>query len=190
NVARAREVSLTVSAVGAVARGAVLRRGDARRGDRILVTGRLGESALARARAEREGRRIARAPEARLDAGRRLARQRFRGACIDLSDGLLADLGHVCEASGVGARVDARRVPRPRDLAAACRRLDLEPDALVLAGGDDLELLFTLPPGGPSTEALGRRLGIPVAEVGEIAARGLRVAGAAAGLAAPGWRHF
>jgi thiamine-monophosphate kinase len=129
---------------------------------------------------------VRRAPEPRLAAGRALRGRAT--ACIDVSDGLLADLRHVCEASGVGARLDARRVPRPRGLEVACRRLGLDPDRLALAGGDDLELLFTWPASGPSPAALARRLGVAVTEIGSVTRRGLRVENAS--LDAPGWRHF
>jgi len=181
NVTRASELSLTIAAVGAVPPGRALRRDGARPGDRVLVTGSLGGAALARARGRVRG-----APEPRLAAGRALRGRAT--ACIDVSDGLLADLGHLCEASGVGAELDARRVPRPRGFEAACRRLGLEPDRLALAGGDDLELLFTVPERGPGAPALAARLGVPVTQVGVLDRRGLRVRGASVAL--PGWRHF
>jgi thiamine-monophosphate kinase len=187
NVSRARETSLTVAACGAVRRGRALRRDAARPGDRLLVTGALGASALARARSERLGTPLRRVPEARLRAGRTLARLRWMGACIDVSDGLLADLLHVLEASGVGAELDAAAVPRPRGLEAACRRLRLDPARLVLGGGEDYELLFTVRPAAPPAGALARRLGVAVTEIGRIVRRGLRLRGAPA---RDGWRHF
>nr|MDJ0866398.1 AIR synthase-related protein [Myxococcota bacterium] len=108
-------------------------------------------------------------------------------ACIDVSDGLLADLGHLLRASGVGADLDAAAVPRPAGLPAACRRLGLAPEPLVLAGGEDYELLFTLRPGAPAPAALARRLGVAVAEIGRVSRRrGLR----GSPLAAGGWAHF
>jgi thiamine-monophosphate kinase len=189
NVTRARETSLTVTALGAVTRGRALLRSAARPGDRILVTGTLGGAALALARAERRGARIAAAPEPRLRAGRILARTRGVGACIDLSDGLLADLGHVLEASGAGAELDVARLPAPRGFVAACRRLGLDPEELLLVGGEDYELLFTVRPGGPPASALARRLGVPVAEIGTVTRRGLSLRGARRPRRG-GWRHF
>jgi thiamine-monophosphate kinase len=189
NVARAKETSLTVTALGAVARGRALRRSAARPGDRILVTGSLGGAALALARAERGGARIRAVPEPRLRAGRILARTPGVGACIDLSDGLLADLGHVLEASGAGAEVDVASLPATRGFGAACRRLGLDAEELLLVGGEDYELLFTVRPGFPRASRLARRLGLAVTEIGVVTRRGLRLRGAKRPRR-PGWRHF
>jgi thiamine-monophosphate kinase len=189
NVTRAARTSLTLTAVGAVRRGRALRRDAARPGDRVLVTGTLGGAALAWRSGGRRGRR-ARGPVAqpRLAAGQALARQRGVGACIDVSDGLVADLGHVLHASRVGARLEPERVPRPPGLDAACARAGLDPLTLALGGGEDYELLFTVRPGGPSSALLARRLGVDVTEIGCITARrGLR--GLPARLAG-GWTHF
>ena len=141
NVSRGRELGLTTTAVGAVRRGAALRRDRARAGDRVWVTGTLGRSALERARG-----RVRHVPEARLAAGRALARLRGVGACIDVSDGLLADLGHVACASGVrlvlrpdlAAQLMSRGVSQP----AARLGLGLRAAPLVLSGGEDYELLI------------------------------------------------
>lgn len=188
NVARAQEASLTVTAVGAVRRGRALRRDAARRGDRILVTGRLGDAALARARAEHDGTPPRHVATPRLGAGAALARAGFVGACIDLSDGLLADLGHVLEASHVGASVDGAALPRRRGFDAACRRLGEDPRALLLRG-EDYELLFTVRAGSPSRASLARRLGVAVSEIGNVTAAGLQVDGRAVD-SSSGWRHF
>ncbi len=189
NVSRARETSLAVTALGAVPRGRALTRSRARRGDRIFVTGTLGGAALALARAERGGARLRAVPEPRLRAGAVLARTRAVGACIDVSDGLLADLGHVLEASGVGAELDAQRIPAPHGFQAACRRLGLDAEETLLVGGEAYELLFTLRPNGPSARSLARRIGVAVTEIGLITRRGLRVRGARPPSRA-GWRHF
>jgi thiamine-monophosphate kinase len=161
-------------------------------GDRLLVTGTLGRSALELARAERRRVPIRRVPEPRLDAGRALTELATTGACIDVSDGLLADLRHVLEASGVGADLDLARVPRPRGFGAACVSLGQDPTRLLLAGGEDYELLFTMRPAGPAVAALTRRLKAPVSELGFVTPRGLRVR-TASGWLRPrrgGWRHF
>jgi thiamine-monophosphate kinase len=109
-------------------------------------------------------------------------------ACIDISDGLLADLGHLLDASGVGAEIDARRVPTPRGFETACRRLNRDPLRLALGGGEDYELLFTASGKTPSSAALERRLGVAVTAIGRVTARGLRLRGSSAG--PPGWTHF
>jgi thiamine-monophosphate kinase len=107
------------------------------------------------------------------------------GACIDVSDGLEADLAHLLEPVGLAAELDPARVPRPPGFDAACRRLGLDPERLALGGGEDYELLFTLRPGAPSAARLVRRLGVPVAEIGRVVRR------ARARRARPrGFRHF
>jgi len=169
NVARARQTSLTLTVLGAVRRGRALTRANARPGDRLFVTGTLGGAALAVARAARGGR-VRVAPEPRLFAGQSLARLRGVGACIDVSDGLVADLGHLLRSSRVGAEVDPTRIPRPPGFAAACARVGVDPLRLALAGGEDYELLFTLRPSAATAASLRRRLGVAVTEIGAITA--------------------
>jgi thiamine-monophosphate kinase len=183
NVTRARETSITITALGGVRPGRILMRSGARPGDRILVTGRLGLSALERARG-----RVRTTPRPRVAEGLALARLASVTACIDISDGLLADLAHLLEASGVGAEIDARRVPTPRGFAAACKRLERDPLQLALGGGEDYELVFTASGNTPDSAAMERRLGTAVTAIGRITERGLRVHGASGG--SPGWRHF
>lgn len=183
NLARARETSLSVTVLGAVRRGRSLTRAGSAAGDRLFVTGSLGRSALERVRAERAGGRIRHVPEPRLLAGRRLASLPGRVACIDVSDGLRADLAHLL-GPDLHVDLDPARLPLWPGLRAAARRLSLDPAELALAGGEDYELLFTLR-GRASAQSLSRRLGVPVTELGTVArgpARG------AAGRA--GWRHF
>jgi thiamine-monophosphate kinase len=183
NVTRASELSASLTGLGAVARGGALRRAGGRAGDRLFVTGTLGRSAFERARG-----RVAHVGAPRIAAGRRLARLRGVGACIDVSDGLVADLGHLCRASRLAAHIDPARVPRPGGLAAACRSQGLSAERFVLAGGEDYELLFSVRPRGPRAAALARSLGLPVTEIGRLEAGPPRVRGVPAG--AGGWRHF
>lgn len=140
-------LSICVTAHGFVdPRGALLRSG-ARIGDDIWVTGMLGDAAGA-LRQWQAGKAIDPALRARLDrptprvaAGRALAG--IAHACIDVSDGLLADLGHICDASRVGAEVDVDALPSSEALRAAfdpASRRELQ-----TAGGDDYELCFTAP---------------------------------------------
>jgi thiamine-monophosphate kinase len=184
NLARASEISVAITAIGAVKRGRALLRSGARVGDGVFVTGTLGGAALARARG-----RVRRAAEPRIAAGRALARLRGAGACIDISDGLAADLAHVCRASRVRARIEPARVPTPRGFASACQRVGCEPLALALAGGEDYELLFTARGPGANARALAHSLGLRVAEIGRIEAGAPRVLGLPP-LGAPGFRHF
>jgi len=190
NLTRARVTSLALTAVGAVRARRALRRDAARPGDRVLVTGTLGGAALAVARAARGAvaRPVRRAGPPRLAAGRALAALPGAGACIDVSDGLLADLGHVLAASRVGATIEPARVPTPPGFARACALAGLDPVRLALAGGEDYELCFTVRARAPAAAAIGRRLGLPVREIGRIEARrGLRGASPHTGA---GWKHF
>lgn len=194
NVTRGRKVSLTITVLGAVRRDHALRRDRARAGDRLFVTGALGAAALDLVRSERLGRPRRHRPAARIEAGLRLARIPAVGACIDVSDGLVADLAHVLHASRVDVELDRARLPVPRGFAASCRRLGLDPLDVAATGGEDFELLFTLRPGGLSEAALARRLGVPVREIGRIVAR-RRGSLARAGRRHPasragGFRHF
>jgi thiamine-monophosphate kinase len=183
NVTRARHTSINITALGGVHPRRILTRSGARSGDRILVTGRLGLSALERARG-----RVRTVPSPRVAEGRALARLASVSACIDVSDGLLADLGHLLQASGVGGEVEAPRVPTPRGFAAACRRIGQDPFRLALGGGEDYELLFTMRRSGPRAASLAQRLGVAVTEIGRVSGSGLRVLDSPGRPA--GWRHF
>jgi thiamine-monophosphate kinase len=173
NLSGARETCLAVTVFGAVKRGKALLRGSARPGDRLFVTGTLGGAALALARSRRRGAKLSHLPTPRVAAGRALAQMKQAAACIDLSDGFVADLEHVLEASGVGAVIDATRIPLPRGFAAACSKQKLDPLHTALRSGEDYELLFTLRPDKSkrmSEAALSKRLGVGVREVGRITA--------------------
>jgi len=195
NLTRARVTSLTLTVLGSAPAGRFLSRSAARPGDGLFVTGTLGAAGLALARAERGRGKLSRLPPLRLRAGLGLAGLATRGACIDLSDGLLGDLGHLLQASGVGAELGVGLIPMPAGFRGACRRLGLDPLRTALTAGEDYELLFTLRPGGPRPRALARRLGVPVTQIGRISRRpGLRLAGGPKGLAArasaEGFEHF
>lgn len=165
-------LGITVTVHGFVAVGRELTRGGARPGDRLFVSGTVGDAALAlkqRGRGEPVPGRLAERldrPVPRVALGRLLAGR--ASAAIDVSDGLLADLGHVCDRSGVGARVVRDRIPLSPDVDRYCGGGDWSP---VLGGGDDYELLCCVPPGQVAplltacTEA-GQRL----TEIGELVA--------------------
>lgn len=187
NLSRAREISLTLTVIGSVARGLALRRDAARPGDRIFVTGTLGGAALERLRAERGRGRVRSVPVPRLRAGQALAALARRAACIDLSDGLDADLAHLFWRRGLAAEIDAARLPVPAGFAAACARAGVDAAALARGGGEDYELLFTLAPGVASVRRLSRRLGVRVTEIGRVVQRR---SPAGRPPAPRGWRHF
>jgi len=165
NLTSGKALAVTITLLGD-AGPRVIRRSGARPGDRLFVTGRLG--AHAAAIASLLARRPARWPLApvRTDAARRLAT--VASAMIDVSDGLVQDAGHVCRASGAGARLDAARIP----VAAACRRV-FGDDALARAatGGEDYELLVAVPARRlRALERLRPRLGCALTEIGEVVA--------------------
>ncbi len=153
NITRARELSITIAILGEVG-GAVLRRDAARPGDEVFVTGTLGDAALGwrilagklKAKGNAKKDRAARKylverfirPCARLYAGQRLAALRPAPAAIDVSDGLMQDLGHILERSGVGVEIDASRIP----ISPAYRALMGADLTHALTGGEDYELIF------------------------------------------------
>lgn len=178
--------NLCVTVVGEVPAGAAITRGGARAGDDVLVSGRLGDAALALAalqgRVALDGEALAALrqrlewPEPRVALGERL--RGIASAGLDVSDGLTGDLGHVLAASRVGAIVELSLVPRAPALdALLCT--DMRPLALqyLLAGGDDYELCFTAPPAArPRLAAIALELGLPLTRIGSITAEpGLRI---------------
>jgi thiamine-monophosphate kinase len=190
--------SLTI--IGVVPPGQALHRRGARIGDDIWVSGSIGDGALGlrvlqgKLAADAEGHlaRRYRLPEPRLALG-----QALRGvarAAMDVSDGLVQDLGHLCRAAGCGAEVIADAVPLSAAASAA-----LAGDAallpLILTGGDDYELLFAAAPeDADAVRAAGEKAGVPVARLGRfIAGEAVVVrdaSGAALSLPQGGWSHF
>ncbi|MBW2229294.1 MAG: thiamine-phosphate kinase [Deltaproteobacteria bacterium] len=190
NVTRARSLHLAITVLGAVKRGRALRRDALRVGDRLFVTGSLGGPAAERLRARRYGTAIRQVPVPRLAAGRALTRLAERGACIDLSDGLAADLGHLLEASGgLGAAVDAARLPLAPAVWRLRSQLRMDPLVLAVSGGEDYELLFSLRARRQKRldePTLSQRLGVVVTEIGSVT----RTPGVRGLPDAIGWRHF
>jgi thiamine-monophosphate kinase len=174
NVSAARDLSLTVTVLGSARADELLTRAGARRGDAILVSGTLGDAALGR----RPGARAAlarrqRQPIPRLELGRAIAP--YASAAIDISDGLLLDLGRLCDASGVGATIRLESLP----LSAAIRRA--APPRMctgaALSGGEDYELCFTVAPRVlPAVLRAARLARCPVTDIGRIdAGKGVEV---------------
>jgi thiamine-monophosphate kinase len=171
---RRDEILMNVTVVGEVRSGRALLRSGARPGDIIYVSGRLGEAELGLRRLRRM-RRIGKGdaklrkhlyPEPRIALGRWLSHYGMATSMMDLSDGLSTDLPRLCAASGVGARLEASRVP----IARKPKRFGVKNvDALDLAlnGGDDYELLFTVRPS--KTNRVPRAFqGVPLSAIGEI----------------------
>ena len=186
-------LSIAVTAMGWVEAGAALRRDGARPGDDVWVTGTLGDAAAAlvlggyvpipldgvampvveAGNAAALRARLAR-PAPRVAVGRALAG--LAHACVDVSDGLLADLGHICRRSGVGAEIELARLPASPALRAAYADDELRA-ALQAAGGDDYELCFTAPASAQTAvREAAQQSATPVTCIGRIEAeRGVRV---------------
>ena len=170
-------LTLSLTALGAVPAAGALTRAGACPGDGIYVTGTIGDGVLGLEVARGGLKNLApgprhallkryRKPEPRLAFGARLVD--IGHAAIDVSDGLLADLEHICACSGVGARIAAGKVPVSP---AAESVLELDPGRLsdFLGGGDDYELLFTASPESETDlHAIGEELGLGVTRIGVI----------------------
>ena len=157
------ELSITIAMLGEVGRTA-MRRDTARPGDDIFVTGTLGDAALgwrilarklkprgnAKPRRKKISHRAISASATRLYPGLRLAALKPAPAAIDMSDGLMQDLGHILERSGVGADIDASRIP----LSPAYRAVMGGDLVHALTGGEDYELIFCARPGLHESEAV------------------------------------
>jgi thiamine-monophosphate kinase len=164
-------LSVCVTAHGFVEAGSALRRSGARVGDDIWVSGTLGDAAAALAQLQ-AGSGVDPVLRVRLDrpAPRVALGRALRGianACIDVSDGLLADLGHVCAASGVGSEIELMALPTSAMLR---NTFDAETRRVLQAtGGDHYELCFTAPEAKRSdVEHAARESGIEVARIGRI----------------------
>jgi thiamine-monophosphate kinase len=164
-------LSICVTAHGFVDDGCALRRDGGDVGDLIWVTGTLGDAAGALAQWQQGGAvdatlraRLDR-PMPRVAVGRALAG--IATACIDVSDGLLADLGHVCRASGVGAEVSVDTLPWSEAL-----RGSFDPGTrrvLQATAGDDYELCFTSPASSRDAVAsIAQQTGIPIVRIGRL----------------------
>jgi thiamine-monophosphate kinase len=171
-------LTLTLQLIGSMQQAHMLTRGGGHIGDDIYVTGTLGDSSggitlITERTAAPHGSAAAALkdryyrPEPRVGAG--LALGSLATAAIDISDGLLADLGHICKASGCGATIDVEHVPLSAEL------LSLFPPqealAHALGGGDDYELCFSAPPSrAEEIETALEAAGTPVRRIGQLVA--------------------
>jgi thiamine-monophosphate kinase len=203
--------------LGETLRGRAVLRSGARPGDHIFVTGRLGGAAAglrllergarlaerASHQEKRERKRPARSveelllrqlcPVPRVEWGAALGLERLATAMIDLSDGLSSDLAHLCEESGVGARLEASRIPVDLHVARLSGQHALDPLLLALHGGEDFELLFTVSP--RDLRRLPRSInGIPATYIGDVTDRPghvtLREGSRERALEPEGFQHF
>lgn len=149
-----KQILVNITVVGETQAGQAVLRTGARPGDIIYISGHLGEAELGLQILRRSGRlaipkdpllRKHLYPEPRLPLGQWLAKKALASAMMDLSDGLSSDLRRLCAASGVGALLEGEGIPgiRSSDIG---KKLGLDPLELALHGGEDYELLFTVPP--------------------------------------------
>jgi len=194
-------ITLSLTILGTVPAGAALRRQGARPGDAIWVSGTIGDGALGlrvlqgRLASDAEGHlaRRYRLPQPRLALGAALSG--LARAAMDVSDGLVQDLGHLCRAGGCGAVLEAAALPLSRAARAAVMA---DPSLLpvALTGGDDYELLFAAPPDQEAAVlASGAAAGVAVTRIGRFVegppeVRVLGEGGAPMPLPRAGWSHF
>jgi thiamine-monophosphate kinase len=196
-------LTLSVTALGWVDTGAALRRSGAQVGDDLYVSGTIGDAALGLLIA-RDGRTLAGGegdaflrgrydrPRPRTTLGPRLVG--VATACIDVSDGLAADVGHIAKTSGLGAEIGVQGLPLSDAARAA---LTADPGLLetLVTGGDDYELAFTAAPAAAAAVIdAARESGVPVTRIGAMTAepdvRMLGPGGATLDLGPGGYRHF
>lgn len=196
-------LTLTVTALGAVPTGQELTRGGAKEGDAIYVTGTIGDAALGLtvAKGGLEGLDPSHRtylleryhlPHPRLDVGIRL--RGIANAAIDVSDGLIADLRHICDCSDVGASLEASSVPLSVAAQAATEFAEGSLGRL-LTGGDDYELLFTSPlDKAAELDGIAADLDIDITRIGSMTGGGgLEVVGGEglpSNITDGGYRHF
>lgn len=193
----------SVTMFGHVKSGTALRRNGARPGDTVFVSGAIGDAMIGHqigqgrfSGIDAESSEFLRdrfwCPSPRIKLGRKL--HGLAHSAIDVSDGLIGDLGHICEQSGLGADIQADLVPQS---GAAKRALPFDPDFgdLWLTWGDDYELVFTADPlAHADIQALASDLGVPLTAIGTITEEaGVRILDAKGGqihFANSGYQHF
>ena len=149
------KVFISITLIGQADEGFLLRSG-ARPGDRIFVTGCLGSAAAGLRILEKKGNKKIKdneselvkkfiSPQPKLEQGRLLLMSKCVSSCMDLSDGLISDISRICEESRTGARIDADLLPVSPSLAAYAAKTKTTAAEYALYGGEDYELLFTVP---------------------------------------------
>lgn len=167
-------LTISVQIMGEVLKGKAIKRSGANANDDIWVTGALGSSALGLAHLKNKvdltGKILENSllalhkPTPRIEVGLKL--QNIATSCIDISDGLLADLGHILKASNLGATLDLQAIPCLEYLHE--RLNDTEYQQFILAGGDDYELCFTAPKMyQQAIMAISQALDVPISRVGQ-----------------------
>jgi thiamine-monophosphate kinase len=183
DTSRGEKLMISITLLGEAKKEKIVYRHGAKEGDQIFVTGHVGDAALGLEqvkRGEQEGYFIEQHldPTPRVREGQEIARQGLATAMIDISDGLVADLGHMLEASRVGAQVHISKLPLSEQYRKAIEQYQSDRYQLALAGGEDYELLFTAPAErAQEIKKLATELGTPMTLIGEIveASQGVKV---------------
>lgn len=203
SVATPGPAALSLTAIGEVPTGMGVKRSGGVAGDLVWVSGTIGDASLGLGVLRGAYPQLApecraalvsrfRIPEPRVELGPRLVG--LANAMIDVSDGLLGDLGHICETSHVAARLELEALPlSPAARAVVDRQADLR--ASLAVGGDDYELLFTAPPSASAAiTELSAELGLPITLIGVVEpGEGVRLVdadGRTVPVADAGYRHF
>lgn len=197
---------VNVALVGEVEKGKALRRSRAKAGDALFVTGTLGDSGAglhalqnpSTKGKEAESLLVKRhlCPVPRFNTGRALAVEGIASSAIDISDGLSSEVHHLCEESGVGAEIHEEAIPLSPALEHFCSERGLDPLSFALSGGEDYELLFTVPvPKIPKALQLPGSTGVAVKSIGRMvpAAQGITLItrdGKRVPLKKQGYDHF
>lgn len=183
-----RHVALTVTALGTVPEGRAVLRSGAQVGDLVCVTGVLGDSGAALALLERGADRKDRTfrplrdwhfrPRPPVAAGAALREAGLATAMLDLSDGLASDLRHLAARSGVGIKIESDRLPISDAARQAALRLGTDPLDWALFGGEDYQLLFTVPPNRfDQVPLILAPLGVAATLIGRVTRRGISLIG-------------
>ena len=197
-------LSITVQLTGFVDANKTMRRDSAKSGDKIFVTGYLGDAALGLnlldvhdlpdAMIRQSCVKKLNRPEPRVEFAQKAIE--YCACAIDISDGLMSDLGHILKASGCGARLYFDLLPQSgefRKSADCLKKLDYE--KMLLAGGDDYELCLVAPRNkGSALMAIAQSMGLPLTEIGEIDTSGklsvINTNGDLIELSSSGYEHF
>lgn len=175
---------IAITIIGQVNSKHILTRKGAKVGDHIYVSGTLGDSAAGLAYLKKHKRLPKPSslskpikylvqrhlqPTARIALGQLLASQPYASATMDLSDGLSGDLRHLCRQSKVGALIHSRQVPMSKHMRSYAKQIRANPLQWSLHGGEDYELLFTIPPKGKlELEKKAKSCRIPITQIGII----------------------
>lgn len=208
NITKTERINfIDITVVGEVEQGKLMRRSSAEIGDVILVTGYPGQALaglhlLKRSHSSQDVQnhplvKAYNTPEHRAREGHAIALSGYARAMIDTSDGLLADLGHICEESQVGAEIFQNQLPLSEALIQEAEQMGIDPCDVVMSDSDDYELVFTCPyeDVSPIRSVIASISGVALSEIGRITeARGnihlILPDGSKRRVKASGWDHF